>query len=96
MSKTEILHLGFVIFWILMIVPTLTIWQNSILLVLLMSLYANVEASATAFLSAKPKEKRKRPKIRGSVNVSHRGTRTQIQKRLLYTSVRRSKREKMY
>jgi hypothetical protein len=58
-----------------MIVPTLTIWQNSILLVLLMSLYANVEASATAFLSAKPKEKRKRAKIRGSVNVSNRGTR---------------------
>ncbi len=73
MSGTRILHLAFVIFWILMIVPTLTIWKESILLVLLMSLYANVEASATAFLSAKPKVKRKRAKIKGSVNLSHRG-----------------------
>lgn len=55
-----------------MAAPTLTIWQNSILLVLLMSLYANIEASATAFISAKPVEKKK-AKIKGSVNLSHRG-----------------------
>lgn len=73
MTKTKILHLGFIIFWILMIGPTLTIWQNSILLVLLMSLYANIEASATAFLSADSKKKKTRPKIKGSVNISHRG-----------------------
>jgi hypothetical protein len=78
-----------------MVVPTLTIWQNSILLVLLMSLYANIEASATAFISSKPVEKKTRKRIRGSVNVSHRGTRAQIQKRMLYTSLYGSKRKTM-
>lgn len=63
------------ILWVLMIVPTLTIWQDSILLVLIMSLYANIEASATAFLSAKPVEKVPRKKIKGSINLSHRGGR---------------------
>jgi hypothetical protein len=70
MSKSQIVHLGLAIFWILMIGPTLTIWHNSILLVLLMSLFANVEASITAFLSAKPKPKRKRVELR-TTNMSH-------------------------
>ncbi len=56
MSKTRRLHLGFLVFWILMIVPTVTVWKESILLVLLMSLYANIEASATAFIAAKKKK----------------------------------------
>jgi hypothetical protein len=84
------------IFWILMAVPTLTIWQESILLVLLMSLYANIEASATAFLSVKKPEKTKRAKIKGSVNVSHRGTSARIQKRMLYTSMPKCKRKEVY
>jgi hypothetical protein len=71
MSKTRIIHLIFMILWILMIIPTLTIWQNSILLVLIMSLYANIEASATAFISAR-KKPMPRARIRGSVNISHR------------------------
>jgi len=56
-----------------MIVPTLTIWKGSILLVLLMSLYANIEASVTAFLSAKPVAEPKKKKIKGSIDISHRG-----------------------
>jgi hypothetical protein len=76
MSKTRLVHLGFALLWILMIVPTLTIWQNSILLVLIMSLYANIEASLTAFLSA-PKKKisKQRIRIKGSSNISHMGGR---------------------
>lgn len=72
MSKTRIVHLGFVIAWILMIVPVLTIWQNSILLVLIMSLYANIEASATAFISAKKDPVRRKP-IYGISNIAHMG-----------------------
>lgn len=53
MNKTARLHLSFMVFWILMIVPTITIWRESILLILLMSLYANIEASCTAFLTAR-------------------------------------------
>lgn len=35
-------------FWILMIIPTLLWWKESVLWVALMSLYANIEASAAA------------------------------------------------
>ena len=73
MSKTRTVHLGFAILWILMIVPTLTIWQNSILLVLIMSLYANIEASFTAFLSSEKKSVQKK-RIRGSSNIAHMGS----------------------
>jgi hypothetical protein len=40
-----------------MVIPTVTIWKESILLVLLMSLYANIEATATAFIAAKKGKK---------------------------------------
>lgn len=74
MRKTKKLHLGFLLFWCVMIVPTLTIWKESILLILLMSLYANIEATATAYLSAGDKDVKKRHKIKNSSSVSHRGT----------------------
>jgi hypothetical protein len=35
-------------FWVLMIFPTLIWWSESIMLVLAMSLYANIEASFSA------------------------------------------------
>jgi hypothetical protein len=41
-----------------MVVPTVTVWRDSILLVLLMSLYANIEVSVAAFLSAPKKEEK--------------------------------------
>jgi hypothetical protein len=56
-----------------MIIPTITVWKESILLVLMMSLYANIEASATAYLSA-PKRSKTRKRIKGSSNISHRGS----------------------
>jgi hypothetical protein len=70
-SKTRKMHLGFMVFWLLMIIPTITIWKESILLVLLMSLYANIEASATAFISAKENNVNiDRPASRTSSNSS--------------------------
>lgn len=35
-------------FWIAMIIPTILWWKDSILWVAIMSLYANIEASASA------------------------------------------------
>lgn len=72
MGKTRKLHLVLMIFWVLMIVPTVTIWQKSILLVLLMSLYANIEATAGAYISSR-KKPRKKHRIRNVSNISHRG-----------------------
>jgi hypothetical protein len=43
----EHIHTVLLIFWICMIVPVI-LWRESIVLVLLMSWYANVEASAAA------------------------------------------------
>lgn len=61
------MHLALGIFWILMALPTLLFWKDSILLVLIMSLYANVEASFSAWeASRNPKEKRQRSKWRYS------------------------------
>lgn len=58
-------HLFLGIFWILMAVPTLIFWKNSILLVLIMSLYANVESSFSAWeASRQPKKKNDRSKWR--------------------------------
>ncbi len=57
LSKTRWFHLSLLIFWVLMVIPTVTIWKESILLVLLMSLYANIEATATAFIAAKKGKK---------------------------------------
>lgn len=70
-SKTELTHLTLAIFWITMTVPAVLFWKESILLVIMMSLYANIEASLAAFLSAKPKKKR--PRLR-TTNLSHQGT----------------------
>jgi hypothetical protein len=42
-------------FWILMIIPTLLWWKDSILWVLVLSLYANIEASAAAMEAKKGK-----------------------------------------
>lgn len=70
-SKAELAHLSLAIFWMLMAFPAVFFWKESILLVILMSLYANVEASLAAFLSAKPK--RERPKLRAT-NLSHMGS----------------------
>jgi hypothetical protein len=48
-------HLSLGIFWILMVIPTVLIWKDSILLVLLMSLYANIESSLAAFEASRKK-----------------------------------------
>lgn len=52
--KSKQAHLALGIFWMLMAIPTLIWWNSSITLVLLMSLYANVEASFSAWESARP------------------------------------------
>ena len=41
-------HKYLIWFWVLMIVPTLLWWKQSVLWVAIMSLYANIEASAAA------------------------------------------------
>lgn len=50
-------HKYLMYFWIAMIPPTLLWWKDSILWVALMSLYANIEASAAA-MEAKKNEAR--------------------------------------
>lgn len=62
-------HLLLGIFWIIMAVPTLIFWKDSILLVLIMSLYANIESSFSAWeASRNPKEKRQRSRWRYSAD----------------------------
>lgn len=46
------IYLGLTIFWILMIIPSL-IWRDSVFLVILMSWYANVMATAAAYQGAR-------------------------------------------
>jgi hypothetical protein len=46
-------HLLLFWFWVLMAIPVVTIWKDSILLVLIMSLYANCEASLSAHQAKK-------------------------------------------
>lgn len=41
-------HDVLLVFWLLMIIPTLVWWKDSILWVAIMSLYANIETSAAA------------------------------------------------
>lgn len=62
------IHLILAIFWIIMAVPTFLFWKDSILLVLLMSLYANIESSFSAWEASrhKPKQKNARAKWRYS------------------------------
>ena len=42
-------HLAMVVFWLGMALPSVLWWKESILLVILMSLYANTEASFSAY-----------------------------------------------
>ena len=42
-------------FWVVMIVPTLLFWKDSVMWVCLMSLYANVAASFAAAEASKKK-----------------------------------------
>lgn len=41
-------HTYLLVFWVIMIIPTVLWWKESILWVAIMSLYANIEASASA------------------------------------------------
>jgi hypothetical protein len=50
-------HTYLMYFWILMIIPTLLWWKESVLWVALMSLYANIEASASAREAKKTNDK---------------------------------------
>lgn len=43
-------------FWISLIIPTLIWWKESILWVAIMSLYANIEASASAHEAQKDQQ----------------------------------------
>lgn len=77
--KATRVHLGLAGFWILMIIPRLTLLKKSLLFVIMMSLYANIEASLAAYQAAKTKKKKKRPRPR-SVDLSHRGDRIMIRR----------------
>jgi hypothetical protein len=47
------IHVGLAIFWVLMIVPTLLFWKDSVAVVLIYSVYALVAAHIAAFEGAK-------------------------------------------
>jgi hypothetical protein len=47
------IHLIFAIFWIIMVVPTLLFWANSVAVVLIYSVYALVGAHIAAYEGAK-------------------------------------------
>lgn len=47
------IHLGFAVFWIIMTVPTLLFWSNSVAVVLIYSVYALVGAHIAAYEGAK-------------------------------------------
>ena len=49
-------------FWIALILPTFIWWRDSIMLVLAMSLYANIEASFGAHHAKKAEREREREK----------------------------------
>lgn len=44
-------------FWVCMFIPTLLWWQDSVLWLCMMSLYANIESSAAAHGANKDKQK---------------------------------------
>ena len=46
-------HKYLMYFWILMIIPTLLWWSESVLWIAVLSLYANIEASAAALEAKK-------------------------------------------
>jgi hypothetical protein len=50
-------HLVLAITWILLVVPALLWWKDSVLFVILLSLYANVEASLAAYNAQKSASK---------------------------------------
>lgn len=83
------IHLILGIFWILMAVPTFLFWKDSILLVLLMSLYANAEASFAAWEARrKPKAKTTRAKWRYATERYSFGRSVRRQPAKLYRPVR--------
>lgn len=46
-------HLFLGIFWIILAIPALLWWKDSILFIILMSIYANAEASFAAYNAGK-------------------------------------------
>ena len=48
------------IVWTLLLIPALLWWSESLLFVILMSVYANIAASLSAFLSARGEMKAKK------------------------------------
>ncbi len=54
--KHSRMHLIFLIFWVICIIPTLMWWRESILWVAFMSLYANIASHWGAFEASKAKE----------------------------------------
>lgn len=45
-------------FWIVMIIPGVTVWKESLIFVILLSLYANIETSFGAHQAKKSKDKK--------------------------------------
>jgi hypothetical protein len=72
--KGNNIHLGLAVFWFAMVAPGLTILKDSLLFVILMSLYANTESSMAAWTAGRHKKKKpRRPRLR-TTNLSHCGT----------------------
>lgn len=51
--RAKHVHLALGIFWIVIATPAVILWKDSILFVILMSIYANAEASFAAYQAAK-------------------------------------------
>ncbi len=54
--KSSTLHKILTIVWVLMLVPTLVWWSNSLTWVLMISIYANIVSHWGAYEAAKGKE----------------------------------------
>lgn len=50
-------HLMMVFVWLVLSVPGTTIWKESILFVIICSLYANIEGSFAAYMGARAEKK---------------------------------------
>lgn len=59
MTRSSRLHLVLMVFWILLAIPTLTIWREAVWWIGLISIYANVSTHWGAYEAARAKEEAK-------------------------------------
>lgn len=50
-------HLALAVLWVVLLIPSLLWWKDSVLWVIVLSIYANFEASLAAYNAQRTKEK---------------------------------------